>query len=157
MSNESDALLAPPRTLSPVSTASATQHPTPDDNDDDIDSVDHNDRHRAGHAAGGDDDDDRVSVTSTITTARAVRSQHFSLIFFVFIYASLIESQKKKKREEAKGFYCLPYRGPVAQEWRRFVDLAGPLIIGYMSVNAMLTEDLAFVGQVRPFFVVFPG
>jgi Na+-driven multidrug efflux pump len=67
------------------------------------------------------------------------------------LYFHLISFQKK--REEAKGFYCLPYRGPVAQEWRRFVDLAGPLIIGYMSVNAMLTEDLAFVGQVRRMFL----
>ena len=39
--------------------------------------------------------------------------------------------------------------GIIAQEWRRVIDLAGPLIIGYMSVNAMLTEDLAFVGHVR--------
>jgi putative MATE family efflux protein len=50
--------------------------------------------------------------------------------------------------DQPKGLYCLPYKGATAQEWRRMIDLAAPLIVGYSSVNAMLTTDLAFVGQI---------
>lgn len=65
--NESDALLAPPRTLSPVSTSASHNRPL----EDDVDSIDHNDR-RGNNDDDDDDDDDRVSVTSTITSARTV-------------------------------------------------------------------------------------